>query len=306
MLSPALTDFLRVHRTDCNARFAAARRRWPRLDAEDFALFLRDQLSPLAAALDTSVPVEAHHVLVHAYGLGLQLVAEKLAGPSTPNPSINRVWNGLFPHMPEVIAEKPRLVLTALGNAAHQLGNTPGTRPDLWRKRLADFIPRCQSAEVLLVIAQVLSWRAGLSHYRTSALLAANRLPPELALEALEAPAGADWESTRDAHLSDSWLGYGMEPSSREHRIGTFRGFGGLFLTPPLVTSSGSQLLVTSGNDAWILVADAFGATFHRAAPEEIEAAAHPPRNSVDLDGTSVRTSPRSHALRVGPASPRR
>ena len=306
MLSPALTDFLRVHRTDCNARFAAARRRWPRLDAEDFALFLRDQLSPLATALDAAVPVETHRVLVHAYSLGYQLIAEKLAGPSAPNTSINRIWNGLFPCMPELIAENPRLVLTALGNAAHQLGNTPGTKPDLWRARLVDFIPKCPNAEVLLVMAQVLAWRAGLSHYRTSALLAANHLPPRLALEALEAPAGADWDATRDAHLRDPWFGYGLDPDSREHRIGSFRGFGGLFLTPPLVTSNGSQLLVLSGGDAWILVADAFGATFHRAAPEEVEAAAHPPRNSVDLDGTSVRTSPRSHALRVGPASPRR
>jgi len=308
MLAPALTDFLRARRTDCNARFAFARRRWPRLDAADFSLFLRDQVSPLAEALEKAVPEKSHLVLSQAYNLGLQLVAEKLAGPSAANPSINVVWSELFPQMPDLTAASPRRVLVALGNAAHQLAATPGTRANIWRKRLAEFVPKLSNVEELLVMAQLLAWRAGLPHYRETALAAAESLPPELALEAMEAPGGSNWPTIRDAHISDPWLAYDsrghrLAQGALEHRIGAFRGFGGLFLTPPLVTSNKSQVLVLSGGDAWILIADAFGATLHRAAPEEIAGASHAPTNIVDLNGTSVRTSPRSHALRVGPAN---
>lgn len=308
MLAPALTDFLRARRTDCNARFAAARRRWPRLDAADFSLFLRDQVSPLAAALDQAVPEKSHMVLSQAYNLGLQLVAERLAGPSAANPSINVLWSEMFPQMPDLIASSPRRALVALGNAAHQLAATPDTRANTWRKRLAEFVPILSNVDDLLVIAQLLAWRAGLPHYRETALAAADSLPPELALEAIEAPDGATWAKMRDAHINDPWLAYDthrdrLAPGDLERRIGAFRGFGGLFLTPPLVTSNGSQVLVFSGGDVWILIADAFGATLHRAAPEEIAGAGCAPANTVVLGGTSVRTSPRSHALRVGPAN---
>jgi hypothetical protein len=307
MLAPALTDFLRASRKDCNARFAAARRRWPRLDAADFSLFLRDQVSPLAVALDPALPGAAYTVLSQAYNIGLQLVAEKLAGPSAASPSINQVWAELFPKMPDLIASSPRRVLVALGNAAHQLAASPGASADIWRRRLADFIPTLSNADQLLVIAQVLAWQAGLPHYRETAIAAADSLPPELALRALAAPNGASWPEIRDAHLSDPWLAYDrhgnrIAPCDLEHRIGAFRGFGGLFLTPPLVTSNESQILVFSGGDAWILVADAFGAALHRAAPEEIAGITHAPTAILNLGGTSVRTSPQSHALRIGPA----
>ncbi len=305
MLAPALTEFLRARRTDCNARFAAARRRWPRLDAEDFAIFLRDQVSPLAEVLEAD---QSHQVLSHAYHVGLQLVAEKLAGPSAANPAINRVWNEVFPKMPELIAGSPRRVLVALGNAAYQIAATPDTTPDIWRKRLVDFIPKLANPDELLIMTQVLAWRAGLSHFRKSALSAADSLPSELALEALDAPPDSTWAAFRDAHSSDPWFGYDahgwvLDPGTPGHRIGAFRGFGGLFLTPPLVTTTGSEILVVSGGDAWILVADAFGATLHRAAPEEIGNATHFPANAANLDNTFVQTSPHSHAIRVGPAS---
>jgi hypothetical protein len=51
--------------------------------------------------------------------------------------------------------------------------------------------------------------------------------------------------------------------------VGAFEGFGGLFLTPPRVTARQDHLYVSSGGSAWLLTADAFGATFHRADAHE-------------------------------------
>lgn len=86
MLPEALTTVLRSERSGFNARFAAARRRWPHLDATDFSLFLRDQLSPVVAA----TPLESAAAVVRVgYDLGLQLAAEKLAGPAAVDPTLN-------------------------------------------------------------------------------------------------------------------------------------------------------------------------------------------------------------------------
>ena len=82
------------------------------------------------------------------------------------------------------------------------------------------------------------------------------------------------------------------------------------------MTRSGSHLLLLSGDEAWILVADAFGATFHRAAPEEIEQAAsittagpsgllpagHVMTSAAVVDETVAVTSARCHAVWIGPA----
>lgn len=318
MLAPPLADFLRARRADCNARFAAARRHCPRLDAADFSLFLRDQLSPLATALDpASVPI----VLDRAYDLGLQLVAEKLAGPAAVSPAINLLWTEVFPSMAAHIAAAPQRMLGSLGNAAHHLAATPDTRPEIWRSRLVALGPRCQTADELLIVAQVLAWRAGLAHFRTAALAAADALPPDLALEVLDAPAGMSWPDVRDAHLANPWWGHNR-PATREHRIGAFRGFGGLFLSPPLVTQSGSHILVRSGDESWILLADAFGATLHRATSDEIADAApvtpppardfsrlpsgHTATSAVILGATFAVTSAQSHAIRVGPLTSER
>jgi hypothetical protein len=323
MLAPSLADFLRSRRTDCNARFAAARHRWPRLDAGDFSLFLRDQLSPLADALAATAPAHGPIVLERAYDLGLQLVAEKLAGPSALDADINRLWSDVFPSLAALIATSPRRLLGSLCNAAHQLSTTPDTRSDNWRARLVTLAPRCAHADELLILVQLLAWRAGLAHYRSSALSVADALPADLALEALDAPLGLDWPQVRDAHRQNAWFGYDshhrpIDAAILHRRFGSFRGFGGPFLRPPLVTRCGSQLAVLSGDEAWILLADAFGATLHRASPEDVAASepptisrahsaclppGHTPSSTVTLGAvaTYALTSAQSHSVWVGP-----
>jgi hypothetical protein len=301
MLAPSLADFLRVRRTDCNNRFAAAKRQSPRLDAADFSLFLRDQLSPLANALEAMAPDQTHAVLDRAYDAGLLLVAGKLAGPSAVNPAVNRLWTDVFPSLAPLVATAPRRVLGALSNAAHHLSGTSATPEEIWRNRIVTLSPLCPTADDLLIVVQLLSWRAGLAHFRTAAITAADSLPPELALEVLEAPTGLGWEDVRDEHLANPWRGYGHSATPGRY-IGAFRGFGGLFLIPPLVMRSGQHLLVRSGDEAWILLADAFGATFHRATPAENKAAVLTQHgHEVILGDTRAVASTQSHSIWVGP-----
>jgi hypothetical protein len=251
------------------------------------------------------------------YDLALQLVGEKLAGPSASTSQMNALWESVFPAVAVLISTSPRRLPVALSNAAYQLAATCGARNEKWRARLIDLAPGCTTADEFLVVAQLLAWRSGLAHFRMSALAAASALPSEMVLAILEAPAGSDVSDECQAHMKNPWFGHG-EDHNANRRMGAFLGYGGQFMTPPLVTRSGSQILVRSGDESWILTADAFGATLHRATAAEISAAipfsnapmrsirlpeGHRATSSIFVNQSCAITSAESHSIWLGPTS---
>jgi hypothetical protein len=272
MLAPSLVDTLRHGRDLFNTRFALARRRWPGLDSADFALFLRDQLSPLIAAVARVAPDLAPTVADHGYDLGLQLVGQRLAGPTAADSTLNRLYVDVLPLLAAQIAAAPATLPAALVNAAHQLATTPDARPVEWLRWLAALGPLCpaESADAPRALAALLAWRAGLAHLRTAALSAASPLPPALACAAVGADSADDWAKVSEEILQNPWP-RDAAPAAQLRRVGAFRGYGGLFPCPPTVAATGddTHFLVHSGDECWLLVADRHGATFHRASAAE-------------------------------------
>src|SRR6185369_14358759 len=83
-----------------------------------------------------------------------------------------------------------------------------------------------------------------------------------------------DLHSFPTRRSSDLWFDPAKPDTSRTVvRAGAFRGFGGLFTEPPVVTVAGDQLFVRGGDEHWLISADAFGVTFHRVTKEEFERA---------------------------------
>jgi len=271
-LSPAFAAFLRNARPELNARFAEARRMRPDLDGDAFAAFLRDTADPLVAAVAAVSPERAADVARAAFELGLELVGQGLAGPAAREPAVEAGWRQVAPAVASLVAAEPERVLAAIGNALHRLASTPGARPAEWLAAMEQLGPRCADANAFLALGQVAAWRAGMAHYRAGALAAADALPPALAMAALRA-AGDGWGEVRGWLAADPWY----DPSALARpggprvvaRAGAFRGFGGLFVEPPVATAAGDHFIVRSGDDGWLLTADAFGATFHRATDAE-------------------------------------
>jgi hypothetical protein len=138
--------------------------------------------------------------------------------------------------------------------------------------------PTCGSVGELLEAAKVLAWRAGLAHYRASALDLCRRLAPRVAAAALSLPAVElerdEVDTVVNQLLADPWLDpaaaiHGEPDSQHLHlvgRVGAFRGFGGTFMRPPQVTAPGGNFVASDGEHHWRLHADRFGATLHRIA----------------------------------------
>jgi hypothetical protein len=279
MISAALASILRSGRTEFNSRLAAARRARPDLQPEAFGAFLETAVNELVCEVEKVRADRLSEVVSTAYDAGLELVGQKLAGPGGRLPIVEEAWRRILPRIATLVAISPRRLIPAISNAAHQIASTPGARPILWIETMEKLGPQCLDPEALLKLGQVSAWRAGLAHFRHGALAAADTLPESLVLAAMNAPANLKWQDLKPKFLASPWF----DPVNAANNssivrvaahVGTFRGFGGLFAEPPLVTSAGGYFFAQSNGDCWLLTADAFGATFHRAPLKEFERAA--------------------------------
>jgi hypothetical protein len=147
--------------------------------------------------------------------------------------------------------------------------------------------------ETFLKLGQVAAWRSGLAHFRNGAIAAADTLPEALALAAVGAPAKTGWLVERENLRRNPWRDPAKKAQSSGAlgivaEAGAFRGFGGLFVEPPEVASCDDGFLARSGSDYWLLTADLFGSTFHRATASEFDAARQKPSAAVTARGARV------------------
>jgi hypothetical protein len=278
MINAALASILRQGRGLFNARFAAARHVHPDLDAGAFAAFLHTPVDELVSAVERTHPDRLCDVTQVAYDAALDLVGQKLAGPGARQPFVETAWRRILPRIPALVASAPGRIIPAVCNAAHQLAAAPGARPGEWIEMMELTGPRCEDTGAFLKLGQVCAWRAGLAHFRPGAIAAAEGLPENLVLGALGAANSATWAQVRQRLLDDPWFDPAAPGASAPVRIvaqvGSFRGFGGLFAEPPTVALLDDRFLVRSAGECWLLTADAFGATLHRASTLEFETAA--------------------------------
>ena len=283
MVSAALASILRSGRSDFNARFIAARRIYPALQPDVFTEFLRTAVDDLVSAVGTVAPERAGEVTIAAYDAALELVGQKLAGQEPNSGSrlqlVDEGWRRVLPTIAHIVATSPARVISAVCNAIHQLASASGVRPKEWIEIMEKLGPQCGDADMFLKLGQVAAWKAGFAHFRQGAIIAGDGLPEALALAALGAKSGSTWVDVRARLLSNPWFdpaGAAEESSAIRvvAQVGSYRGFGGLFIEPPLVVATGEYFLARSNNECWLLTADLFGATFHRGSIDEFETAA--------------------------------
>jgi hypothetical protein len=276
-VSDTLASVLRSGREEFNARFAAARRTYPELDAGAFAGFLRGPVDKLVQAVERFRSDRVVEVTVAAYEAGLEIVGQRLAGAKARQDFVEQGWSRVLAGAGPLVAEAPARMCSAVSNALLNLAATLGARPEAWLATMERLVSRCDNVETFLKLGQLTAWRSGIAHFRSGAMAQADALPEELALAALGVNNSAHWADLRRQMQENPWFDPADKPIPAGLRViaqaGAFRGFGGLFAEPPLVAPSGEHFLVRSGDGCWLLTADVFGATFHRAPIEEFEAA---------------------------------
>ncbi len=286
LITGAFAQILEASRARFNARFAEARRFQPRLDPAAFSDHVRSVVAPLVEAVARERADKAAEVADVLYDLSLDLLGQEFLGPDSRYPFIVEGWRFLLPRLSRFIAEAPREVVGSMTNALYNLSTTPGARPGEWAASLLKLAEVCPDAPTLLKAGQVAAWRAGMAHYRLTVLDLCRDLPPPAVLIALGLSPQADHpplDQLLESLKANPWLHPDSHlPPPTSHlqivsRVGAFRGFGGLFLAPPAVMSTAEgQFVVRDGEHAWLLTADLFGATLHRADGETLPTKSRP------------------------------
>lgn len=308
-MTPPLARELAAGRPRFNAAVAAARRARTGFDVEALAAALRDRLGPLAAAVERVAPDRTATVVDAGFALTIALVDTSLSGERRA--LVDRAWAELAVPLAAVVAERPDAVLALVTNAVLTLAGAPGARVGEWIGRMAGLAPSA-TADTLAAAGQVAAWRAGMAHYRASALAAADGLPEPLALAALGA--AGSWAEVRAQLAADRW--WTPDGVAAPIRIGGFTGLGGPFASPPELRAGTDGFVVRAGGRTGLIVADAFGATLHPASAEEFDRAAPaaPAARAAGLPVEGLRSavtadsiafaSPWSHMVEVGPWRP--
>jgi hypothetical protein len=108
------------------------------------------------------------------------------------------------------VAREPQQVAGCLCNAAFQIAQQRGARPEAWLARMQQVAPHCQSVAELLEVGKVAGWLAGMVQYRSAALAAAGSLRPSLAARVLGLP-----DSLSGSELTRFSAGCENTPGSR-------------------------------------------------------------------------------------------
>lgn len=315
VLTGPFARLLADNRARFNTKFAEARRFKPKLSPEAFRHHLQFTLAPIVEAVHQHNADNANAVADALYDLSLDLVGQELLGPDSRYPLLAESWQTLLPRVPRFVGDAPRAFVGAVTNALYNLSVTPGARPREWLDIMHRAAGLCPEAALFLKVGQIAAWRAGLAHYRPEALALATQLAntsPVLVRLALNLPTA----NTKTAPLitallnrlnADPWHRPDLPPTKPQltiaARVGAFRGFGGLFVAPPLVFSSDEHFIVTDGHDSWLLTADCFGATWHRTTAQPVETKRGAPF-AINRNGeVSVRNGPTTHFPELANAS---
>jgi hypothetical protein len=251
-LSAALAAYLQANRDHLNATFVEARRFQPALDPDTFSAHVRETIAPIVEAVAAINPGSVPAVAGLLYDLSLDLVGRELLGPRSRNHIIEQGWRSLLPGVAVHVASRPLQVVASITNALANMSAVEGTNVALWIDAMLGLGKLTADTGAWLAAGQVAAWRVGMAHLRLGALELCRTLEPALVCAALGLQWGAldtkpvapvidrlvaDPWLTPELALTGTWRGSGAPTIKR--MVGAFRGFGGLFLTPPPLPTMG-------------------------------------------------------------------
>jgi hypothetical protein len=274
MIKGAFAQALKNNRDKLNTKFAYARHAYPSLDGEAFKEHLQALVAPIIEAVDRVAPDGVEHCLLALYDFSLDLIGKGMLGAETRYPALMRGWHQLFAQFPHLLAADPATFAGAVSNALYNLSINQNTRPDFWINEMLRIGNACTGVQAFLEVGKIVAWRSGMAHYRDGALDSCLAIDPQLALEALCIREGekASIEVIVEKLRRDPWLSPWVAASEAQNNkrlkiasvVGAFRGFGGLFISPPEVMLSDGDFYVFDNDNCWLMTADLFGATLHR------------------------------------------
>lgn len=272
LITGPLARILESGRSRYNAKFAQARWNHPQLNVQAFADHLRTVVAPVAESVEASVPEKVEEVVDTLYDISLDLISRDIFAR---HPVIAEGWVELLGGLPRHLAASPKRFTASVTNALFNLSTSESGRAAQWCAIMKQAGSATADVSLLLEAGKIAAWRCGMAHYRKEALRICGVLPPELVCAALDIRgelSPQEVQNVVDRMKEDPWFvpDAGEQTPPKEKRLrmaaeaGGFRGFGGLFISPPKVSFADGNFIVYDVETCWRLQADAFGSAFLR------------------------------------------
>ncbi|MBF0500979.1 MAG: hypothetical protein HQM09_12650 [Candidatus Riflebacteria bacterium] len=282
-MSTVMAAALRRGRDRYNSRFAYAMAGQKMLDPAVFEVILRETIAPLVEAAHSARPAAVDHVLESLFDVALALLGKGLLGPYGRIPGLGERWRMLLESCPAMLVADPGRFASAVANALCRFEGAGNHHGDAWTSTLMRLAPVFSSLDELFDAGRIVAWRLGILDQREPAFRAIERLPGQIFAKALE----LDKPSMVTASVlvarlrNDPWLAPAdaadQDFDRREKRlclvriIGGFRGFGGVFVSPPMVDAVDGAFVATDRETVRELSADRFGHSWRRPVPESLK-----------------------------------
>lgn len=295
LITGPLAEALAANRERFNALAAQTFHNNPGLDSSGFEAVVREQLQPLVDAVEAVAPERARKAAGQLFEIALTLFGQRYLGSGSRTPLLPALWQHLLPKVALLLAQSPRRVAGSLSNAAINIGQEDAGIGQRWLKRLHSIASGFGTVDELLDASLLLAWRAGLPHYRETALERWKMLPdrlklPCIGIEADDPPPPMD---ALQQALANPWHPPHLAGRQIDVRLtvvgktGRFRGLGGQFGEPPLLAGDGTDIIAYDGEGSFSIWADCFGLSLRRAAPgSDTVSGQGNPGFSIDKSGT--------------------
>jgi hypothetical protein len=270
----AFAQALKNNRDKLNTKFAYARHTHPNLDGEAFKEHLTLTVAPIIEAVYAVAPQRIDDAMVALYDFSLELMGKAMLGTHTRYPAMLRGWSQIFVQFPHLLAQDPQAFAGSVSNALYNLSVNQNTRPDFWINEMLSLGSNCPDIQAFFEVGKIVAWRSGMAHYREGAMDACSNIDGSLARAALCIRDHSDTplEMIVEKLKKDPWLApwIAAQQGQRNKRlkiasvVGAFRGYGGLFVSPPEVFLSDDDIYIFDNEYCWLMTADLFGATLHR------------------------------------------
>ncbi|MFZ2957246.1 MAG: hypothetical protein WA705_10185 [Candidatus Ozemobacteraceae bacterium] len=230
-------------------------------------------------------------VLESLFDLSLVLLTRGFLGPVSRIPGFSARWQMILGSCPAMLASDPSRFAAAIANALCRFDKGCEALGDSWAETMISAASLCPSVDALLEAGRVIAWRLGILDQRQPALDAMLRLPEAVVsiVLALAPETPVALPTFVERLKDDPWLlpEIAALPDFEKRSpklqlvrtIGGFRGFGGVFVSPPLVYSLDGVFVAADREMAWELTADCFGHLWRRLGIPPVEGVEKSPAN---------------------------
>ncbi len=294
LITGPLAASLEANRDRFNSLAAKAFHNSPGLDPVEFSALLRGPVQAIVDAVGAVASDRAIRTAARLFEVSLTLFSQGYLGPRSRGPLVQALWEHLLPVLAPLLALNPGQVAGALSNIAVNMGQEDPGVGQRWIRRLHSISPSITTVEHLLDASLVLAWKAGLPHFRESAIERWKGLPDSLKLLCMGI-APEDIQPPPDIleqALSNPWHPphlAGKKAAARllvVGRLGRFRGLGGQFMEPPLVAGEGNRIIAYDGEGSFSVWGDCFGLSLRRIQGEAMASGKGYAGFSIDSSGT--------------------